>query len=497
MAPVAGLLLLGAALRLHAFWRPELWTDEYGTWWVVSGTWGDVVSRTLAHGGQSPAYYLLAKLFADGLGPGPLSLRLPAVLAGLGTLAVAYPLARRLCRDDHTALCALAAFAVDGRLIWYGQDARPYAVALLATMLAFLAWVRVLEGGGARARAGYVAAMAALFYAHYLFLVVAVAHVGHLCLRRRLAWLRDPGWLATFAALAVLVVPGLLHLRAIAGRREAMSWFTQGMEAPLTLAVQMLDPPVFAAVGLAVLAVGLEASRGAAEPAGHRDLVLCWLLLPIATLGAAAAALGVALVYTRYALGVAPAGILVLGWLMASGRRAGRGRWLPLAVGLATATLWSLVPALATVGVFGQRPVESWRAVAREIERAAHAGDVILVQPGFVEADLLARGPVDPELAAGLTWPLAANLANRDRYRIVPLPATLSRETAPHVEALAGRLADHPRVWMAGSEEMVARVARALLADGTRQVLQRSAHGATRLWLVARPHRGEQGRPGG
>src|SRR5262245_57257449 len=55
-----------AGLAVAVLWiRPiasSLWTDELGTWWVISGTARQAVERAEAVQGQSPLYYLLAWL---------------------------------------------------------------------------------------------------------------------------------------------------------------------------------------------------------------------------------------------------------------------------------------------------------------------------------------------------------------------------------------------------------------------------------------------------
>ena len=486
-ALVAAFLALGAALRLYHFWVPELWNDEYGTWWAVTGDWGETARRVVRFAGQSPLYYFLVKLVADGLGPGPFALRLLSLVCGVLTVTLAYPLGLRVFRDRYAAVLAVATFAVNDRLISYSQDARPYSLALVLTMLATVVYLRLLDGnGGPAARAAYLATVLALFYVHYLFAVVVLVHVAYLGLRRRLTWLRERAWVAPYLALAVLALPGLAHLAMISSRRQVMSWFGQGAEAPFTLAVQMVDPLVFTAVGLAVLAVGFDpSSRGVADTAARRDFVLLWFLLPIGILGLAGWALGVALLYSRYALAMAPAGLLMLAWLMAAGRRTPRLRWVPLATGLVAATIWYLVPALASVGVFASRPVEAWGRVARAIDESGRAGDAILVQSGFVEGDLLARGPVDPSLVSGLTWPLVANLRARDQYQVIALPYRASAETLPYVEAVSASVRDRPRVWVVGSSEAVTQAARVLVNDGRRRVVGRAAFDGTIVLLVA------------
>ena len=75
---VLALFALGVFLRLYNFWVPGLWLDEYGTWWIASGSWHDVLSRGIAVGGQTPVYNLLVKLSLSLFGPTPFALRLPS-----------------------------------------------------------------------------------------------------------------------------------------------------------------------------------------------------------------------------------------------------------------------------------------------------------------------------------------------------------------------------------------------------------------------------------
>jgi len=484
---IGGFFGLGVFLRIYGFWSPELWTDEYGTWWVVAGGWGDVARRVLRYGGQSPLYYLIVKLWTDALGPGPVSLRLPSILCGIGTLGVAYPLGMRVFNDRHAALLTLAAFAVHEKLIWYSQEARPYSLALLCTMLSFLFYLRLLDSGKLADRIGYVVVTALLYYTHYLFGVVVLVQILYLCLRQGLAWVRDQGWRAAYLVLGLISLPGAAQLWTIGERRESMSWFSQGPAAPFNLAVEMLGPPVFSAVGLVVLAVGLgESDRGGADRNGRRDLVLLWLLAPIAIFGVASVVLGVALLYSRYLLSIAPAGVLVVAWLMASARRTRWRKWAPLSACLAVTTIWHLVPALATFGAFSARPDERWRSVAHEVERSARDDDLILVQSGFFEGNLLARGQADALLVSGLHWPFTANLSSTDRYEIVGLPHSVNSQTKDYVPSVVmPKARQRERVWVVGSEDIVAHVTEALLAEGRFRLLRRSSHGSTWVILVA------------
>src|SRR6266403_5261917 len=169
---------LGVFLRIYNFWGPNLWLDEYGTWWVVSGsTWAEVAERAIKTQGQSPFYYLIVKLFTRMFGEGSFQLRLPSVIFGILTLFVAFRLAMQLFRDENVALVSVAVFSITEQLIWFSQNARPYALALFLTLLSFLLFLHFLRSRRMCNSLLYALTTAMLIYAHFLFGFVLLFHI--------------------------------------------------------------------------------------------------------------------------------------------------------------------------------------------------------------------------------------------------------------------------------------------------------------------------------
>ena len=310
----------GVLLRLYNFTGPELWIDEYGTWWVVSPhDWGEVTRRAVQIQGQSPFYYFFVKLSADVLGPSVLSLRLPSILFGIGIVGLAYPLGLRIFHDHHAALFTLAAFALNERMIFYSQEARPYSLALFCALVSFLFYLSLLKRNTLSLRLGYVLATAAAYYAHYLFGFIVVIQIVHLCSIREWAQSRVKAWALTFFALVLVVLPGIPQLFNLFARRESLNWLPPPeLFAPLRLVVEFLDPWVFSATAFVVLALGtaMVGTQGLPREA-KLGLILSWLLVPIIAFGVISALSGASLLHSRYLLFVSPAAILVTAWLMA------------------------------------------------------------------------------------------------------------------------------------------------------------------------------------
>jgi hypothetical protein len=446
------LLAVGAALRIYGLTDHGLWIDEYGTWWAIAGeTWGDCWNRVVEIHGQSPLYYFIVRLSAEALGVSPASLRLPSLLAGLGLLALAYPLAQQLFRDRRISLLCGAAFAVNPFLIYYSQEARPYGVALLLGTASFYFHVAAVDRGRVRDHAAAVAANALAFYLHYLFGVLMLAQLAHLVVRRPRsveAWSR---WIGHWAAVTVLIVPGLFQLRSLFARREGLSWITDvGPWAGFEIALDQLDPIAMGVV-VATVVVALFARRLRKPPTGaHIALPLLWFAIPLLAFGLAAPLAGVQLNHARYLVMVTPAVPLLVGLLL--GLPVGGVLWRHAPVGLFLVLVIALriVPQVQrTGGIFWYFYQHSWDAAALEISERYRDGDVILYRTGFVELDAVVRGTASAATRQFAEWPLVAHLPPEREFERLALPYSptpeMMRILAGQIRAVRAR-----RVWLVG-----------------------------------------------
>jgi hypothetical protein len=459
-------ICVGIYLRAFRFWSPSLWRDEYGTWWVVAEGWREVVHRGLSMQGQSPVYYLIVKLSTLAFGAGPFGLRLPSIVFGTITLALAYPLGWVVWKQRYAAVFVVAAAAVNGQLLWYSQEARPYALALCCVVLSFLCYARLLgDGVTARWRVGYVAATVAVFYAHYVFAFVVVVQMAHLLVVRGCAALRGRKWLLTMFVLGVLCSPGALQLASLAGRRAVLDWVPPGTwHVAVQLFIAYLNLPFLVVLGVVILLVGVVPLRARVLfDRNSVSLLALWLLLPIAVFGAASRVLGVTLLFDRYLLFILPAGLLVAAGLAALGRRDGWRGGASFALLLVASVAWYLVPSVQRTGGFGDRYNEDWAGAVQSLERVAGPGDAILYSTGFVEADQLRLPKPDPLLLSFIRAPLTANLHTGRQYPMEGLPFRVNAETTSYLRSLLTRAASSRRVVIIGLGEAVPFAAAVLL----------------------------------
>jgi 4-amino-4-deoxy-L-arabinose transferase-like glycosyltransferase len=209
--PLALITLLGGVLRFYRLDHQSLWMDEVLTVLSSHTSLASVLFDPPVDPNIPPLYYLLMSAL-QGLGDSEIALRMPSAVVGVLSIPLMYSVARQWL--GRTALLAALLLAVSPLHVWYSQEARPYALLIFLALLG----VRFLQQGlASRAalapRIGFAVTMAAAFYVHTVaFAFVAAMALYVLLVAPRTEW---RAWLGTFAALALLSLPGVYLLLRI------------------------------------------------------------------------------------------------------------------------------------------------------------------------------------------------------------------------------------------------------------------------------------------
>jgi hypothetical protein len=318
--PVAGLVTL--VFLSWGLGRPALWLDESASVVAVHRPWPDLFR--LRQGADAPLvpYYVVLKAVTGGLralSPGLAAD--PEVLYRL-TSAVAVSLAAGLLvgwlarrASLRLALVTAALMLLTSGVSRYGQEARPYGLALLGAVGATVLWTGMVGDGRRRWPVGYALVVAAMVAMHDLTAVLVVAHgVAALVAvapgRRRTALRRT----AVAGGLGLLLVSPLA-LTAIWNGRGAsrvvpltplhlLSAFT-GLFSLSTGQILGVGPIVLLAV------IGLSRVR-ASRDRFVAGLAASWALVPPALL-LPAVVLRPNLLLGRYLLFTVPAWVVLAG----------------------------------------------------------------------------------------------------------------------------------------------------------------------------------------
>lgn len=435
-----GLLLaltwLAFALRTWSLTAQSLWRDEVDALIFATRPLADVLATFRQPGQNGPLFFLALRPWLAAAGHSEFALRFPSALAGTLAVPLIYLLMRRLVEDRRPALITALLMATAPYLVWYGQEAKMYAVLTVLAPASLLLTVEVARRGGWW-RWGLLYVITSLsFYTHLLAaLVVPVQALWLLLLppgpveagrgtgsaggAGRPARLRRAA--ATAGYLAALIVPYLPLLRwqgplwRAAGYETGFPFvplsdillvlaaaFSRGVlpvAQPLTLLPYMLA--VVAGAGLWAAGQG-RPSRGMGTPPVRTVLLLgIWLLLPpLAIYGISFKAP----VFTdRYLIWAMPAFLALAGLGVVALTRA----WRPLGL----ATLAAIVTLnLLSAGAQVARPIKSdFRAAAQYVAANRQPADLLLYQIPYIRYTFAyyASGQADPNDAAlrGLDGP--------------------------------------------------------------------------------------------
>jgi uncharacterized membrane protein len=313
LAAVTG---VGACLRLVGLDRESLWNDELGSWTQYTQP---TIWRAIAHTSPQhvPGYWMLMHVWTRVAGDSEAMLRLPSALLGVATIPAMFALGRRLY-GEREGLIAAGLVAVAWAPVHYSQEARPYALLLLAVVLSS-AWltdvVRARRAGAPPPRwaeLGYVGAAVAAAYAHYFGAAIVVLHAvaGAFAVRRRRGALRAmaPLWAVLLLAYVPLV-------------RRALRTVPSGLTRTIAPGVGDVwdvfrfffnESSGIAALVLAAWALALGRGLRRRERASAETwLLVTWLVLPVA--GAFAWSAAVRWIFVDHALQIVlPAAYLLL-----------------------------------------------------------------------------------------------------------------------------------------------------------------------------------------
>lgn len=198
----AAFLLRVVHLDRQSLWRDEVDAIRFSSWSIAELIWG--LFRT---GHNGPLFFLLLRPWREVAGNSEFALRYPSALLSTLAIPLGFALARQLGFSRRAGLLLGLLLATSPYLIWYGQEAKMYALLLALVSLAFIAYLKALAGAGAGWWAIFVMVTTISFYVHILsplmlivYSIVALLHPFRWRQHRR-------GWLVSMACLTLPYVP--------------------------------------------------------------------------------------------------------------------------------------------------------------------------------------------------------------------------------------------------------------------------------------------------
>jgi mannosyltransferase len=383
---LVALTALGAALRFATLGHQGYWYDEAVTVDLVRHPLTAMLREIPHTESTPPLYYVLAWGWSRVAGTGEFGLRALSALAGTLTVPLVYDAGARLA-SRRSGLIAAALVAFNPLLIWYGQEARAYALVTLLAAGSFALFARLLRAPrpGWRLFAAWTVVSALALVTHYFaaFLIGGEAIALLVAVRTKR---RDLLRVGVAVAGVVAVGLGLLPLLLEQAGNERTAWIGHIPLAKRMVEVgeQAIIGPIaparivgVVATGLLAVAVGWFAWKRA--PGLRRTFLLCVVLgLAPILLPALLDAVEVDVLISRNAL-VSLIPLAVAAGVALGGQRAGRA-------GIAVAAAACIVGLAAAVAVWVTPSLQrtDWRQAARLLGTSRTAR--LIVAPGGFQA---------------------------------------------------------------------------------------------------------------
>ncbi|MCX5560053.1 glycosyltransferase family 39 protein [Streptomyces sp. NBC_00038] len=256
---------------LRGIGHRQLWRDEHCTWWASSIRFPDLGVLIGHIDAVFAPFYALMHFWIALAGTSPAALRLPEALAMAASAGLLGLVGRQLF-GTRAGLVASLLFALLPTVTRYGQEARPYAFAVLFSLLATLMLLRALERPTLKGWALYTLAIALTGLTHLVALCVLAAHLVAVLRARRGG---DPIAHWAFGCAVVMgtsaVIPMMVQGSGQAGQ---IAWNNVVLRDLTTYPAELFGSWFSGAVVMGLGVVGLlTAGRKAVVP-------LVWAVLP-------------------------------------------------------------------------------------------------------------------------------------------------------------------------------------------------------------------------
>jgi hypothetical protein len=401
---VGALLVIGLVVRVVLM--RSIWVDEAISIHQAHMSLGGMLDNLRATDRHPPLHYLILWLTVRLFGDGELAVRGPSILASAALIPVLFVLGRELF-DRRTGLVAAGFATVAPLIVWYGQEARMYALFMLLGTLALWAQVRVLRDGRTRFWVAYAGITIALLYTHYFAVIpIAIQQVVFAIAAWKRAHAGKPvrslligTWLTWFALLAAAAPLASFAAEQFSHSQAAGMGFGGAPSAAAPLSIPGSSASLYAILSNFVWAIwGYHANSTMLRIAALWPLLM---LLSLALMGqrrssatrvVLALALGpvVALLFVglvkrdlfeiRYFIATVPMMMLLLARAVAGGPR----RRMPAIIATAVLGL-TLVIGLADQQLNPNNPRDfDFRGALEQIRSDAKPGDIVLYAPDYL-----------------------------------------------------------------------------------------------------------------
>jgi 4-amino-4-deoxy-L-arabinose transferase-like glycosyltransferase len=433
LAAVLAVTVLGAALRFYGLADESLRLDEGYVYARISNSYFGALTHRDAQW-QGALFTLIEKVWCDVFGHSEFALRFVPALFGVLAVPALYLLGATLLSSGAGIIAALF-LAVNPCAIYFSQDARPYSLFLLLSIVSTDLAIRFLRAASGARRLPFALTAIAALYAHPygVFLLPFYAALPYLASAEQLSVAGKRRYFKTLAGVFVAYLPMLLvFAHTLAGKMQGRlhdADFIPRATLPLlagTFTKYFMSAPGAIIVGLIVVPALILAFFRRRAPAGLRiplALAVCFLLIPWL-----ASQILTPVYFFRYTIPALAALLLILGWALATLRAPLRILLILIVVGLS---------ADALADYYTKVDKDPWRQTVSLLRPRLRSGDLVIVNPAWAARPLRYYWTLGDSVEIYAPWnagDVQAHLAAAPRFWLITAYGTSGglRDTLRH-----------------------------------------------------------------
>lgn len=204
------LLLLAHALRTSSLDWQSFWLDEVYAVWFIDRPLTEALHLIITPNNNGPLYFLLLWFWHHWGGPSDFAIRYLSTLCSVLTVSALWKLGEQWF-DKRVASWAALLFALSPFALWFGQEAKMYALHMFLATLAALTLARALKYNRWQQWASYGILINLLGYSHF-FGAFTIAAQGIVTLVIALPhWRRVRSYLITMLLVMIPYLPLLRY----------------------------------------------------------------------------------------------------------------------------------------------------------------------------------------------------------------------------------------------------------------------------------------------
>ncbi len=441
------IVTLGIFLRFYGLGAKSLWLDEACTYVNLgSGSFTTMIKHCRQPAGvMPPLYFILTDIFIWIFGKSEIALRLTSAITGIFSIFMIYSISRVLFNYRVAAISSFF-LAINGCLIAYSQEARPYSLAIFLSLLSYYFFLRMMDDNQNKYKIGYIVASILGMYSLYFFgMILSTQVIIFLIFKKRFKFT-----LVHFSILILILIVLYLPWLPITIYRLKMgvvnaNWI--GRPSILSFA-SIFKYFIFNGESgwgyqlfILLMVFGLFPSRKGNDKYNEQSIIqraaipilVIWFFLPLVVIFIISR-VGLASIFLDRYLGLySPPLLIICAFAVSKFKRA----WIRLGL------LW-IVFVLSTfylILFFNPAKKEDWRAAIHFIEDYSNENDIILVQTHEVATD------IDYTTNQFTKTPL--DFYYTGKLKIIGLPFTLDYEKfLIECSDFSQELKNHDRIWL-------------------------------------------------